>query len=40
MKNALHPKNHHDFEHARVEDDQRRPIVADRRFIRPESRTD
>jgi len=34
MKGALCPKNHHGFEHARAEDDQRRPIVADRRLTR------
>jgi len=32
-KNVLRPKNHNDFEHARLEYDQRRPIVADWRII-------
>jgi len=29
MKNALRPKNHHGFEHARIEDDRQWPIVTD-----------
>jgi len=33
-ENALRPKNYHSFEHARVEDDRWRPIVADRHLTR------